>query len=196
MKKPRFGQRGFTLIELLLAMTFFSLILMFATASFVQVSQAYNKGITVKRVHESGRAILAEMSRALAQGSTSGGGVQAPGGCLLVAGTRYVWNSGFHRSGSHGHRLMQPGNRDFSLIRDTRQTCGEAINANEAVNMLDEKIIVQSINVTQIGSVSNTYNLSVSLSSNRTGGSGTACDVINDTYCDTVTLSTVVSARN
>jgi len=196
MSRNRLRQHGFTLIELLLAMTFFSLILMFATASFVQVSQAYNKGITVKRVHESGRAVLAEMSRALAQGSTLGGGVQAPGGCLLVAGTRYVWNSGFHPSGSHGHRLMQPGNRDFSLIRDTRPTCGEPINVNEAVNMLDEKIIVQSINVTQIGSVSNTYNLSVSLSSNRTGGSGTSCDVINDTYCDTVNLSTVVSARN
>jgi prepilin-type N-terminal cleavage/methylation domain-containing protein len=196
VKRPVFNRRGFTLVELLLAMTFFSLILMFVTASFLQVSQAYNKGITVKRIHESGRAVLAEMSRALVQGSTVAGGVQAPGGCLIVAGTRYVWNSGFHGSGSHGHRLMQPGNRDFSLIRDTRPTCGEAISSSEAVNLLDDKIIVQNISVVPVGSVTNTYRLTVSLSSDRSGGSGGACDAINDTYCDTVNLSTVVSIRN
>jgi predicted nicotinamide N-methyase len=85
---------------------------------------------------------------------------------------------------------------DFSLTRDTRPTCAAAIDINEAVNMLDEKIIVQDITISQVGSVTNTYSLTVALSSNRTGGTATSCDVINDTYCDTVRLSTVVTTRN
>lgn len=196
MKRITTNNKGFTLIELLLAMTFFSLILMFVTASFLQVTRAYNKGITVKRVHESGRAVIAEMSRSLAQASSEPGSVQTGTGCLISAGTRYRWNTGFHTTtnpGGHGHAALSNGN-DFSLVRDNVLTCGAALNANQVVNMLDDKVIVQNISVTQVGSAINTYSLSVSLSSRR--GTSSTCDVINDTYCDTVTLSTVVSVRN
>lgn len=192
-------QHGFTLIELLLAMAFFSFILMFVTAAFLQVSRAYNKGITVKRVHESGRAIIADMSRSLAQGSQQSGSVQtsqsAQSGCLYVGGTRYVWNNGLHPSGSHGHALMN--GQDFSLIRDNGASCTSPLNIDpaQALNMLDEKIIVQNITVSQIAGISNSYRLSVSLSSHRVG-SNSNCNVIEDAYCDTVTLSTVVTTRN
>src|SRR5690554_8236963 len=63
-------QSGFTLVELLLATALFSFILLFVTTGFIQINRAYNKGITVKRMHQSAREIIDELSRALLE-STS-----------------------------------------------------------------------------------------------------------------------------
>ncbi len=59
------NQHGFTIIELLLAMVFFSFLLVFATASYIQINRSYVRGANVKLVQEEARKVLSEMSSAL-----------------------------------------------------------------------------------------------------------------------------------
>ena len=49
------SQSGFTMVELLLAMAFFSFILVFFSFGFIQVNRTFQKGVTIKRVTETGR---------------------------------------------------------------------------------------------------------------------------------------------
>jgi len=72
MKKIMHKQEGFTLVELLMAMVFFSFILIFASASYIQINRSYVRGANVKLVQEQTRKVLAEISNSLRE---SGSGV-------------------------------------------------------------------------------------------------------------------------
>lgn len=58
-------QLGFTLIELMLSTTFIAVLLIAVAMTTIQVSNIYNKGITLKEVNQAGRSISDELQRAV-----------------------------------------------------------------------------------------------------------------------------------
>lgn len=86
---------GFTLIELMLAMTFLASILLFSTLAFVQALNTYNKGLTIKQINETGRALTADLNRS-ANGAKSLAISAAPNGkspqFMCIGKTAYIWN--------------------------------------------------------------------------------------------------------
>lgn len=203
MNKRR-HQAGFTLVELLLAAAFFGFVLMFATFAFIQVNRSYNKGITVKRVHESTRQIMQDISRSVqsaASRSAAGLAVDVipnpPGGgpnYLCVGQTRYIWYV-------YGAMPTPP----FYLMKDTSfGVCDEAVApGGEELDMLDKRLAVQDLQVTQLGTTSS-YRITLTISIDEPSGggllsspgSGASCNVVNgDQFCDVATLETVVTLR-
>jgi prepilin-type N-terminal cleavage/methylation domain-containing protein len=56
-------QAGFTIVELMVATVIFSLLLVGSMAAFIQMGQLYYKGITVSRLQDTNRAIIAEIAQ-------------------------------------------------------------------------------------------------------------------------------------
>jgi len=65
-------QEGFTLVELLMAMVFFSFILIFASASYIQINRSYVRGANVKLVQEQTRKVVSEITSAIRESRSSG----------------------------------------------------------------------------------------------------------------------------
>lgn len=208
-------QRGFTLIELLLATAMFSFILLFVTAAFVQVSRAYNKGITVKRTQETARAVTQELVRAI--GTSTSGTSNTDANIIfddsgsrkrLCVGTnlRFAWNEGFRGSTGPGREGYSDTNRDFAMVRTAGSTanCSDGVTEADSVELIDPRLTIRDIDINQRGSI---YTLCVMVSSNTSGDfsnpSGTIsctnppnCNPASgDTYCDIARLETTVTLR-
>ncbi len=59
-------RRGFTLIELVLSMGFVSILMIAIAMTVIQISNIYNKGITLKEVNQTGRVIANELQSTIA----------------------------------------------------------------------------------------------------------------------------------
>lgn len=96
------NRRGFTLIELMLAMSFISVLLIAIAMTVIQISNIYNRGITLKDVNQAGRSISAEIQRSVSEspafsiepGPGSHYIQQDWGGRLCVGQYSYIWNYG------------------------------------------------------------------------------------------------------
>lgn len=71
MMKAQKQQSGFTIIELLIALVFFSFILIFATASFIQINRSYVRGANIKLVQEQARQVITDITDVMRQNSNS-----------------------------------------------------------------------------------------------------------------------------
>lgn len=58
-------QKGFTLIELMLAMGFVAALLIAIAMTVIQISNIYNRGLTLKEVNQAGRSIASELQRSI-----------------------------------------------------------------------------------------------------------------------------------
>jgi type II secretory pathway pseudopilin PulG len=74
--------QGFTLIELMLAMGFVAALLIAIAMTVIQISNIYNRGLTLKEVNQAGRSIANELQRSIA--------ASTPFGVDLGAGSRYI----------------------------------------------------------------------------------------------------------
>lgn len=96
-------RQGFTLIELMLAMGFVSALLIAVAMTVIQIASIYNRGITLKDVNQTGRALVSELQRSVTSTSSFElgthyfkqlqGGVEV-GGRLCLGQYSYVWNYG------------------------------------------------------------------------------------------------------
>jgi len=101
--------KGFTLIELMLAMTFIAILLVAIAMTTIQISNIYNKGITLREVNQVGRSLSDEFQRSIASAvpfdvtpkvdnspttATSKYVVRDGGGRLCLGNYTYVWNYG------------------------------------------------------------------------------------------------------
>lgn len=102
--------KGFTLIELMLAMAFVAILLLFIALTVIQMSNIYNKGLTMKAVNQAGLTISKDIRQTLSQGqafilpsalclqSANGGCVTDPqdavAGRLCTGLYTYIWNYG------------------------------------------------------------------------------------------------------
>lgn len=102
-------QRGFTIVELLLAMTFVSILMLSIALVVIQVSNIYNKGLTLRAVDQTGRAVSADIQRVLGQaeplaslqgafivqrGNAAAETDDAKGGRFCTGEFTYIWNYG------------------------------------------------------------------------------------------------------
>jgi prepilin-type N-terminal cleavage/methylation domain-containing protein len=102
---------GFTLIELMLAMTFISLLLVAIAMTTIQVSNIYNKGLTLREVNQAGRSVSEELQRSIAASTPFDVDVSSPtsryivrpgGGRLCLGRYSYAWNFGSALKGGIG----------------------------------------------------------------------------------------------
>lgn len=109
--------RGFTLIELMLAMTFISVLLVAIAMTTIQISNIYNKGITLREVNQVGRSLSDELQRSIASSTpfdvtpkvdgsqataTSKYVMRDGGGRLCLGSYTYAWNYGKALTGGAG----------------------------------------------------------------------------------------------
>ena len=90
--------RGFTIVELTLAMAFVSLLLLAVTMTVIQISNIYNRGLTLKEVNQAGSAIEAELKRTIS--NTQPFDIDKSyinnesGGRLCTGQYSFIWNYG------------------------------------------------------------------------------------------------------
>lgn len=109
--------QGFTLIELMLAMTFIAVLLIAVAMTTIQISNIYNKGITLREVNQAGRSLSDEFQRSIAGAvpfdvtpkvddspatQTSKYVVRDGGGRLCLGNYTYAWNYGKTIAGESG----------------------------------------------------------------------------------------------
>lgn len=102
-------QQGFTIVELLLAMTFVSILLLSIALVVIQISNIYNKGLTLRAVDQSGRTVSADIQRVLGQtqplanlagafviqrGDAASASDSPLGGRFCTGEFTYIWNYG------------------------------------------------------------------------------------------------------
>lgn len=108
---------GFTLVELMLAMTFISVLLLAIAMTTIQISNIYNKGITLREVNQAGRAVTTDIGRSIAGSipfdvtpktddseatANSKYVVRDGGGRLCLGSYTYAWNYGSAIKGGQG----------------------------------------------------------------------------------------------
>lgn len=110
------NKQGFTLIELMLAMTFIAMLLVAIALTTIQISNIYNKGITLREVNQAGRSVSDELQRTISSATPfdvtpKGPGDNAPasryvvspgGGRLCLGNYTYAWNYGAALEGGTG----------------------------------------------------------------------------------------------
>ncbi len=84
---------GFTITELMFAMAFVAALLIILLTSIIQITHTYNKGLTLKRVNQSGRTLGAELQRVF-QGSdpNSINDLSQDQGRLCLGGYSFAWS--------------------------------------------------------------------------------------------------------
>jgi len=91
--------KGFTLIELMLAMTFISILLLAIAMTIIQISQTYNRGVTLGEVNQASRAISDRINREIAASPSFSVNPDSHsyvptewGGRLCLGQYSYIWN--------------------------------------------------------------------------------------------------------
>lgn len=108
---------GFTVIELMLAMTFIAILLIAIAMTTIQISNIYDKGITLREVNQAGRNVSEDLQRSIAssvvfdvtpkiddspQTTASKYVVRDGGGRLCLGNYTYAWNYGKAIAGGAG----------------------------------------------------------------------------------------------
>ncbi len=88
---------GFTLIELMLAMAFLSVLLISIALLLIQIGTIYNKGMVIKEINQTGRAVSDDLRRTAgaAESITLDADyvVTTAGGRLCLGTYSYIWNT-------------------------------------------------------------------------------------------------------
>lgn len=167
----RVDNKGFTIIELMLAMTFVALLLMAIAMTTIQISNMYNKGITLREVNQAGRSISDDFTRTIAQSEPFVVDVSDPqaryivkpgGGRLCVGRSTYAWNLGTALRGGSGApaiyntytastdqvRLVKVNDPGGSLCDNPDATITKTA-ATEMLNSGDRDLVVHKLTVTK-----------------------------------------------
>lgn len=202
MIRTRSKQAGFTLVELLLATAMFSFILLFVTAGIIQVNRAYNKGLTVKQMHQNARDIIDTLTRAVLE-AESIDDVVLPSFAAnrqgLCIGSRYQfqWVEGYV---DHEYYDSLPGNEEgYSVAQrlDTFTCADIGLPTTGNIQILTSDLVaVQDIELTK-DVASNSVRILVRLASNHQTTNFSAIQPCEptDSYCDFVALETLVTLR-
>jgi prepilin-type N-terminal cleavage/methylation domain-containing protein len=167
--------KGFTLIELMLAMTFISILLVAIAMTTIQITNIYNKGITLREVNQAGRAVSDDLQRSISAtipfdvtpknaspATADSKYVKRDGGGRLCIGRyTYVWNYGDSIAGVNGAPTLFNKYDDNSTVRFAKVSdpsaslCDDprlSIKRSDAAEMLtsgDRDLVVHSFDVTR-----------------------------------------------
>lgn len=171
---------GFTLVELMIAMTVSSIILLAATAGFVQVSRMYRHGVAQANTQELMRNTIESISRPLqfssaapVYGTKTYGGVTVKSVC--IDSTRFSYALGMALSDTTDtnkhliqHVLWQDTTTDstctpLNITQPNPSSCASSCQSDNTVD--DHELLAQNtrltlLDVTRLGS-SSIFNVSV-----------------------------------
>lgn len=160
---------GFTLIELMLAMTFVAILLLVIAMTVIQISNIYNKGLTMKAVDQAGRTISADIQETLSesppfsldaafhlQHASDNGSSSYDGGRLCTGSYSYIWNDGeslvnTYSSGTDVIRFVRVRDSGGQYCTDLGKQVKES-DATELLSASDGDLAVQSFAITQLAS--------------------------------------------
>lgn len=167
--------KGFTLIELMLAMTFISVLLVAIAMTTIQISNIYNKGITLREVNQAGRAVSDDLQRSISStmpfdvtpkdstpATAKSKYIKRDGGGRLCIGRyTYAWNYGSSIDGVSGAPTLLNKYDDNSVVRFAKVSdpsaslCEDptlAVKRADAAEMLtsgDRDLVVHSLTVSR-----------------------------------------------
>lgn len=144
---------GFTLIELMLSMAFVSVLLLAVAMTILQISNIYNKGLTLKDVNHSGRVMVDDIQDTIASSvpfdisaSASSRYVsQDWGGRLCVGQYSYIWNYGSDIAGGDITR-MNVYEDSSDTIRFVKAFDPNGIYCNEASRQIKRANAIELLN--------------------------------------------------
>lgn len=151
---------GFTIVELLFAMSFITVLLIIAMISSLNIMRTYNKGLVLKQVNQSGRAIGTEMQRSLKAAQPPIEGNKVAEGRLCLGAYSYIWSVG----GRDPYRYDNGDRIGFAKVSDSTGTiCSEAtptVARADAVELLEgstSTLAVQSASLATPASANGYY---------------------------------------
>jgi len=157
----------------MLAMTFISVLLIAIAMTTIQISNIYNKGITLREVNQAGRSVTEELQRAIASSepfdvtpkvdnspATQGSKyvVRDGGGRLCLGQYSYAWNYGEALAGGPGApaifnryadnrpvRFIKVADASASLCADPQASIGT--NAVELLSAGDRDLVLHKFTI-------------------------------------------------
>lgn len=144
------SQQGFTITELMFAMTGVAVLLIILLGAIIQLSRTYNKGLTLKRVNQSGRTVGAELQRT-AQHAPA---VTMTGNNRMCFGTvSLVWVEPENHLAEAQNRYDTPtGPPVEGLIKAQENLCDnptQPVKKSKAVQLLDDGLVVRQMTLTE-----------------------------------------------
>ena len=89
-------QKGFTLVELMLAMGFISVLLLAIAMTVIQIGTIYNRGMTLKDINQTSRALSDDIRRSVSNSSSislsTDYRTSSAGGRICLGSVSYIWN--------------------------------------------------------------------------------------------------------
>lgn len=143
-------QKGFTITELMFAMTFLAVLLLIILGSIIQITRTYNKGITLKRVNQSGRTVGAELQRAIQPTSISSVGNNLNIDRLCFGNTSFAWLNSSSGDWAKGlNRYTDDDTQIKGFLKVNENLCGlnwtKKIPRDKATQLLDDGLVMQSV---------------------------------------------------
>jgi prepilin-type N-terminal cleavage/methylation domain-containing protein len=173
------NKSGFTLIELMLSMTFISVLLVAIAMTTIQISNIYNKGITLREVNQAGRSVSTELQQSIASSvpfdvtpksdnspatETSRYVVRDGGGRLCLGSYTYAWNYGSALTGGAGAPAVY-NNYDnnqsvrFAKVEDAGGSLCADVNlpvplakSSELLSTGDRELVLHSFSISETSS--------------------------------------------
>jgi len=161
----------------MLAMTFIAMLLVAIAMTTIQISNIYNKGITLREVNQAGRTVSEEFQRSIASSapfdvtpkgddssvaSTSKYVIRDGGGRLCISGYSYAWNYGSALAGGVGapaiFNVYDDGKSSVSFAKVTDPNGSLCANPTDpviranAVELLtsgDRDLVLQSFSISR-----------------------------------------------
>jgi type II secretory pathway pseudopilin PulG len=116
------NKSGFTLVETMMSVVFISILLIAIGTVSMHIINTYRRGVVVKMVNETGRAISDDIRASLSSGNFSfdrGDYVNRPGYGILCTGKyTYMWNYAEHLKEPKTHILRYQGASDTDTFSD------------------------------------------------------------------------------
>jgi prepilin-type N-terminal cleavage/methylation domain-containing protein len=203
---------GFTIPELLIATAVFSVILMVAMASFLQIGRMFYKGITISQTKETAQHILDSVSADL-QYADSGSNptpiTKTDYSYMCIHGSRYTYMLKHEIDSSRENWSDSTKPKDFGLLYDKMKGadgCGDPFASTaplqNPVEMLGNKMRLSKFEVSLVPEADNLYNVNVNIAYGdddvlvlTPDPSKPTCigDLKSSEFCSVINISTLVS---
>lgn len=209
---------GFTIVELMLATAVFSLVLLAALGSFLQIGRLFYKGVSLTNTQNVATSVLTDINTGMQTSATIQPNTVANGyHYLCVGNTRYTYTTHVDSGGQQVSNIADSSRATsyssgaggtFGLLKDTG--CGPpcapgggcGLPLTNPTEMLGDQMRVANLQILQANSIHNLYNVSLVVAY----GSDSVFDFTNtlqpacnggsstQAFCSVVNLSTSVFA--
>lgn len=209
MQHRHTNQKGFTLVELLIATTVFSVILMAAASTLIQIGRMYYKGVITAKTQNIARTVIDDVSRTIQ--FSNGSLMEAPAGDLdpkayCVGTTRYTYIIGRQvsdnpTSSQTRHALWQDSISDGGCDSQGLPNLQEAVPSPGGRELLEEGMRLQAFNISSLED-NDVFSIAVKviygdddLLNDPTNPTACKGSVVGGQWCAISDLSTVVYSR-